>query len=107
MAPELIVTSDIVEAAGGLFREARPRTIVLAGGVNPRPVYERLAREPTHWDGMEVFFSDERCVSPHDPASNYYMAGRALLSFVPAHVHRMRGETCDAAAVSVEVTWRR
>ena len=103
MAPELIVTSDIVESALVLFREARPRTIVLAGGVTPRPVYQRLAREPSHWDGMEVFFSDERCVSPHDPASNYHMASRALLSFVPAHVHRMPGETCDSAAYEEEL----
>jgi len=98
MAPELVVAPDIVESAVAFFREARPRTIVLAGGETPRPVYQRLAREPVGWDGMEVFFSDERCVSPRDPASNYGMASRALLSFVPAHVHRMPGETCDAAA---------
>jgi 6-phosphogluconolactonase len=103
MAPELIVTPDIAEAALVLFRDARPRTIVLAGGETPRPVYQRLAREPNHWDGMEVFFSDERCVPPHDLASNYYMASRALLSFVPAHVHRMPGETCDAAAYEEEL----
>jgi 6-phosphogluconolactonase len=103
MAPELIVVPDIVEVALVLFREARPRTLVLAGGETPRPVYQRLAREPHHWDGTEVFFSDERCVPPHDAASNFYMASRALLSFVPAHVHRMPGETCDAAAYEDEL----
>jgi 6-phosphogluconolactonase len=103
MAPELIVASDIAEAALSLFREARPRTIVLAGGKTPRPVYERLAREPDHWDGMEVFFSDERCVPPDDPASNFRMASDTLLSSVPAHVHRMPGEGCDAAAYEEEL----
>jgi 6-phosphogluconolactonase len=97
MVAELIVAPDIAESAIALFREARPRTIVLAGGGTPRPVYERLAREPFDWGGVDVFFSDERCVPPDDPASNYNMANRALLSFVPARVHRMPGESCDAA----------
>jgi 6-phosphogluconolactonase len=98
MVAELIVVPDIVETAIAIFREARPRTIVLAGGETPRPVYERLARERFDWDSVDVFLSDERCVLPDDPASNYNMANRALLSLVPARVHRMPGETCDAAA---------
>jgi len=103
MRPELLIAPDIPEAALGLFRETRPRTIVLAGGETPRPVYQRLAQEPYHWDGVEVFFSDERCVPPEDPASNYRMASETLLSFVPAHAHRMPGETCDAAAYEQEL----
>jgi 6-phosphogluconolactonase len=103
MAPEVIVTPDIVGSAVGLFCEKRPRTIILAGGQTPRPVYQRLAHQPVDWDGVEVFFSDERCVPPDDPASNYNMASRTLLSFVPAHVHRMPGETCDATACEEEM----
>jgi len=76
---------------------------VLAGGDTPRPVYQRLAREPYHWDGVEVFFSDERCVHRTDAASNYRMTHETLLSLVPAHGHRMPGETCDAAAYEEEL----
>jgi len=101
--PELLITPDIPEAAARLFREARPRTLVLAGGETPRAVYRRLAREPYRWDGVEAFFSDERCVPPDDPASNYHMAKETLLSFVPAHVHRMPGESCDAVGHEEEL----
>lgn len=103
VTPELLVTPDIAETAVRLFREARPRTLVLAGGETPRPVYRRLAAEKYDWDQVDVFFSDERCVPPDDPDSNYRMAGETLLSFVPARVHRMPGETCDAAAYEQEL----
>ncbi|HEX2058520.1 MAG TPA: 6-phosphogluconolactonase, partial [Actinomycetota bacterium] len=58
------------------------------------------------WSGLDVFFSDERCVPPDDPASNYGMAKRTLLGAVgPRRVHRMRGETDphEAAAMYDEV----
>ena len=98
MPPELIVAENIVGPAVALFLETRPRTVVLAGGQTPRPVYQRLAKEPFDWSDVDIFFGDERCVSPDDPASNYRMAGESLLSFVPANVHRMPGETCDSSA---------
>ncbi len=98
MPPELVVAADVVEPAASLFLETRPRTIVLAGGETPRPVYERLAKESFDWSDTDVFFGDERCVSPNDPASNYRMAYESLLSHVPARVHRMTAETCDASA---------
>jgi len=103
MEPELNITPDIPGAAVRLFREERPRTLVLAGGETPRQTYQRLARERYHWDGVEVFFSDERCVHRSDPASNYRMAHETLLSLVPAHAHRMPGETCDAVAYEEEL----
>jgi 6-phosphogluconolactonase len=76
-------------------------SLALAGGSTPRPVYERLAaelpdRDP--WSRIDVFFGDERCVPPADPASNYRMAREALLDRVPIaprQVHRMEGERLD------------
>jgi 6-phosphogluconolactonase len=74
-------------------------TIALAGGNTPRPVYARLAAadhaERIDWSKVHVFFSDERCVPPDDPASNYRMAREALLDHVPLptnNIHRVRGE---------------
>jgi 6-phosphogluconolactonase len=80
-------------------------TLALAGGGTPRPVYARLAAadHAAHidWGKVYVFFSDERCVSPDDAASNYRMAREALLDHVPlppANIHRMRGEADPALA---------
>ncbi len=76
-------------------------SLALAGGSTPRPVYERLAAElPDRgpWSRIDVFFGDERCVPPTDPASNYRLAKEALLDRVPIiapQIHRMEGERAD------------
>jgi 6-phosphogluconolactonase len=82
--------------------ETRERcSLALSGGSTPRPVYQGLAAElPDHeaWRRIDVFFGDERCVPPGDPASNYRMAREALLDRVPvdlSQVHRMEGERAD------------
>ncbi len=44
---------------------------------------------------MRFFFSDERCVGPDDPESNFGMARDAMLAPLridAAHIYRMRGE---------------
>jgi 6-phosphogluconolactonase len=102
--PELVVAPDIAGAAAERFLALRPRTLALAGGSTPRRLYERLAACDFPWSETEVFFGDERCVPPDHPDSNYRMAHEALLSRVRARVHRMPGETCDAAAYEEELT---
>ncbi len=76
--------------------------LALSGGDTPRPVYERLARDPIalriSWRDVHVYFGDERAVPPRDPASNYGMAAATLLGRVPipaANVHRMEAERAD------------
>jgi 6-phosphogluconolactonase len=45
------------------------------------------------WSGVDVWFTDERCVAPTQEHSNFRMADEALLSNAEgATVHRMRGE---------------
>ena len=100
---ELLVTPDIAESAVDLFLRERPRTLALAGGRTPRALYVRLAAQEYAWDAVDVFFGDERCLSPDHPDSNFRMANEALLSRVPARVHRMRGESCDAAGYEEEL----
>ena len=49
----------------------------------------------TSWDGVEIWFADERCVAPEDAESNYRLAAETLLrpaAIDPARVHRMEGE---------------
>ncbi len=52
-------------------------------------------RDRVPWTKGEYFWSDERCVLPENPDSNYGMAERELVSHVPVphdRIHRMRGE---------------
>jgi 6-phosphogluconolactonase len=91
-AARLVAAADPAVTQRGRF------AVALSGGTTPRPLYELLAREYRDripWAAVHVFFGDERCVPPDDPASNYGMARAALLARVPlaaAHVWRIAGE---------------
>ncbi|HJR44763.1 MAG TPA: 6-phosphogluconolactonase [Actinomycetota bacterium] len=69
-------------------------SLVLTGGTTAARVYECLADfAPEHLTELDILFSDERCVPPDDPESNYLMARTLLLEPLGAeNVHRMRGE---------------
>lgn len=111
---EVFPTPDAVSAAAAerfvasaqrAVRERGRFMVALAGGSTPEGLYRRLASEPDRgrvdWPAAEVFWGDERCVPPGDPASNYRMAREALLDRVPipgARVHRIRGEAEPALA---------
>lgn len=82
-----------------------PVSLALSGGLTPQSLYELLAspefsaRVP--WPELEIFWTDERCLPPDHPDSNYGMAQRLLLSKVPiaaANVHRIHGELDPARA---------
>ena len=82
---------------------------VLTGGSTVEPVYARLADPPLRdclaWDRVEVFFTDERCVPPDHPDSNFGMASRSLLDRVPIpceRIHRMRGEDPNPERAAIE-----
>jgi 6-phosphogluconolactonase len=73
--------------------------ILLAGGTTPRGTYELLAREPFRnqvpWEGVHLFWGDERSVPPDDPRSNARMVQRALLDLVPVpagQIHPIPGD---------------
>ena len=73
--------------------------VVLTGGTTAEAIYREVAESDAGWGGLDVFFSDERCVPPDDPRSNYGMAVGSLLERVrPRAVHRMRGEDEPSAA---------
>jgi len=86
---------------GRILKSQDRCSLALAGGSSPRPVYERLAVElpdRDSWSRIDVFFGDERCVPPGDPASNYRMAKEALFDRVAldaSQVHRMECERFD------------
>jgi 6-phosphogluconolactonase len=87
----------IVDQAHKALGERNEFKIALSGGNTPRPVYARLAAiaRDLPWELIRITFSDERCVPPDDPQSNFRMANETL--FVPAAVPeksiaRLRGE---------------
>ena len=83
----------------GLLKSAIARSarasLAVSGGSTPKLMFQKMAATPFEWDRVHLFFVDERCVPPTDPASNYKLANENLI--VPAHipagnVHRMMGE---------------
>jgi 6-phosphogluconolactonase len=89
----------LVDAARGAIERRGVCTIALAGGATPRRLYRLLAsdeyRPVLPWDVIAWFWSDERCVPPDDPESNYRIAYDTLLGpagVPPERVHRIGGE---------------
>jgi 6-phosphogluconolactonase len=92
-----------VAAAGG--------HIVLTGGSTPRRAYETASRAGTDWSHATLWFSDERCVSPHDSRSNFALADSALVGRLQKdarpQVMRIEGELGpEAGAANYEALVR-
>ncbi len=88
-----------VDAASAAVQRAGSFTVAFCGGLTPALMYRALVssdlRDRVPWTKGEYFWSDERCVPPENPDSNYGAAERELVSKVPAprdRIHRMRGE---------------
>ncbi len=81
LADFILHTASHCVSTQGLF------SVALSGGSTPRAAHRLLAGEPFcssfPWEFTSVFWVDERCVNPEDPASNYGNACRDLLDRVP------------------------
>jgi len=100
---EIRVLDDPGEAAGELLAEAAtPGTnLVLSGGSTVGSAYEAAAKRRSRWDGVHVWFGDERAVAPDHENSNYRLARETLLDALGTQpvVHRIHGEqAADEAA---------
>ena len=77
-------------------------SFAVSGGATPKRLFQTLAATPFRWDRVFLFWVDERCVPPTDPASNFRLADDYLIR--PARIphrnlHRIHGEiNPDAAA---------
>lgn len=108
------VAEKIVSLASAAIMMRGKFSIALSGGKTPPPLYRLLATGPflkrIDWKHVHVFWSDERCVPPDHPDSNYRMARETLLDRVPlpsGNIYRMRGELKpSAAATDYEQTLR-
>jgi 6-phosphogluconolactonase len=78
-------------------------TIALSGGSTPKPLYEALAQQNLPWDKIQVFWGDERYVSPSHPDSNEGMARAAWLNHVPipsANIHPIPTDEADPSVAA-------
>lgn len=103
--------ADVFAMAAQAAAAARGRfAVALSGGETPRALYRELARQQfaqkVPWRRVQLYWGDERCVPPDDPASNYGVAREAFIKHVPiapANVHRLEGERDpEAAALAYE-----
>lgn len=78
-------------------------TLAVSGGSTPQWLFPRLAASPVSWERIHLFWVDERCVPPTDPASNYKLAEDYLIhaARIPhRQIHRIIGEMDPPAAAA-------
>ena len=82
-----LAASERISRAARRAIAARGRfSLVLAGGTTPRQTYELLAGGGLAREAWQLYYGDERCLPPQDPARNSRMvADTGLSSGVAAH----------------------
>lgn len=84
-----------IQQAEAALKDRPYFSVALSGGSTPKAIFEGLAkRKRIPWERVLLFWSDERCVPPDHPDSNYRMAMTALapLNIPPENIFRMHGE---------------
>lgn len=73
------LAQDFQDRLADIIRKRRKASLALAGGTTPGPLYEALSNAPLAWEKVSVTVTDERWVSPEDPASNEYLIRDLLM----------------------------
>ena len=114
MSVRRIVSADVGAAAeacahhvlavvGDAVRANGRATLAVSGGSAPKLMFARMAATQFDWQGVHIFWVDERCVPPADEASNYRMVKEYLIepARIPeAQVHRIVGEIAPAESAA-------
>ncbi len=94
----------------GILKEALSAreyaTLAVSGGSTPKLLFESMVAANFKWDGVHLFWVDERPVPPDDERSNFKLAQDALIgpAGIPKQqVHRIRAELNPAAAVEMYI----
>jgi 6-phosphogluconolactonase len=99
-----------IQLAKQALDQSRHYNVSISGGSTPRLMHRMLAHKPyvseMPWEGLHLFWVDERCVPVSDQASNYGTVKKDMLddlSLSPQQVHPMPGEKDPAeGALSYE-----
>ena len=81
-----------------LSKLSKKFNLALSGGSTPKIIFQELAsnyKTKIDWEGIHLFWSDERCVPPDNAESNYGMTKKYLLDHlnIPVeNIHRIKGE---------------
>lgn len=73
------LTQDFQDRLGEIIRKRRKASLALAGGTTPGPLYEALSNAVLPWEKISITVTDERWVSPEDPASNEFLIRDLLM----------------------------
>lgn len=69
-------------------------TLALPGGLTPKTYFPRFLLNPRsremNWQKTELFWTDERCVPPSDPRSNFHLAENTFLRQMPIPPEQIR-----------------
>jgi len=98
-----LAAQHFARAARESVRERGSFSAALSGGSTPGLMYTALRELEVPWEGVHLYFSDERAVGPDDEQSNYRAARLGLLDHVPVppgQVHRLEGERDPATAAA-------
>ena len=90
----------------GVLAAREYATLAVSGGSTPKLLFEHMAAANFKWDGVHLFWVDERPVPPDDERSNFKLAQNALIgpAGIPKQqVHRIRAELNPAAAVEMYI----
>lgn len=115
--PELLAqtaASDWLREICGIKPKGARVSTALSGGRIARDFFAALAQEvkarQVSLEGVHFFWSDERCVGPTDPESNFRLANDLLfmpLKLPALQIHRLKGELEPRqAAVAAEADLR-
>ena len=106
--PELRIfetPDEALEAAAlELAAAARASSHIALSGGSVGSAFTGAAEAEPDWSRAEVWWSDERCVPPDDPRSNYRLGREHLLDRLaesPHAVHRVQGELEPAQAADL------
>ena len=118
--PDIRIARNLDEwaaASAALIHEVGERAVQdydrfmlgLSGGATPERLYKTLASplyaDRYDWSLTDFYFSDERCVPPDHPESNFGLTERTLfrpLTIRRDQIHRMTGEAPDPEQAAQE-----
>lgn len=95
-----ILTKQLIKAINGkAVQNPESRfSLAISGGSSPLNLFRLWSGKylnKINWSSLDLFWVDERCVSPDNPESNYGTAKKNLLDKIPLqkdHIYRIKGE---------------
>lgn len=99
------VCHDFQERLTEIIRKRRKASLALAGGTTPGPLYDALSNAPLNWEKVSITLTDERWITPEDPASNEFLVRDLLMrrraagaTFVPLKTNHAKASGGAATA---------